>query len=54
MVGSRLKKWAEALETRRWVCQEEDMDGFLTKPVDLDSMLSELFPNISRALRAVA
>jgi hypothetical protein len=33
------------------------MDGFLTKPVDpaeLDSMLSELFPNISRAGRAAA
>ena len=57
MVGSRLKKWAEALATGRWVCQEEGMDGFLTKPVDpaeLDSMLSELFPNVSRAPGAAA
>jgi hypothetical protein len=52
MESSRLKKWAEALGTGHWVCREAGMDGFLTKPGDpaaLDSMLSELFPNISRA-----
>jgi CheY-like chemotaxis protein len=57
MVAPRLKKWAEALETWRWVCQEAGMDGFPTKPVDpaeLDSMLTELFSDISRAPRTVA
>ena len=33
---------------------EAGMDGFLTKPVDLDSILSELFPTVSRARRAAA
>jgi hypothetical protein len=54
MVGSRLKKWAEALETRQRVCREEDMDGVLDKPVDPDSMSSGLFPTVSRALGAAA
>jgi PAS domain S-box-containing protein len=39
---------ADALETGKRACQEAGMDGFLTKPVDpveLDSVLGELFPN---------
>jgi len=55
MVASRLKKWAEALETGQWACREAGKDGSLNKPVDrteFDFRLSGLFPKISRAVAA--
>ena len=49
---------ADVLETGKRACQEAGMDGFLSKPVDpveLDSMLAEIFPlNLEARAREAA